>query len=187
MTRSFTSRSVDPPIIDSCVALALRAPSAGKSQGFHLLLLDGDDTSRYWNIALPAEKRDGFVFPGLLKAPHIALVLADTQAYLQRYSEPDKVHTGLGASTDAWVAPYWTIDASFSAMTFLLALEDAGLGALFFAHANEGDLRLEFNIPDSVQVLGTIAFGYADTDVRKGRSSSRATKDVASALHRSSW
>jgi nitroreductase len=187
MTRDFMSRHVDPSIIDSCVALALRAPSAGKSQGFHLLLLEGEDTSRYWNTALPAQKRKDFVFPGLLKAPHIALVLADPQAYLQRYSEPDKIHTGLGDSIDAWVAPYWTIDASFAAMTFLLALEDAGLGALFFAHANEAGLRTEFNIPDSVEVLGTIAFGYADTNQRKGRSSSRATKSVASALHRSNW
>lgn len=187
MTRSFSSRPVDPNIIHACVELALRAPSAGKSQGFHLLLLEGNDTSRYWNVALPAEKRDGFVFPGLLQAPCIAIVLADTRAYLQRYSEPDKARTGLGNSIDAWVAPYWTIDASFSAMTFLLALEDAGLGALFFAHANEPELRREFNIPDSVQMLGTIAFGYAENDDRKGRSSARATSNVASVVHRSNW
>jgi nitroreductase len=187
MTRSFSAQTVDSSLIDSCVDLALRAPSAGKSQGFHLLLLEGNETSRYWDIAMPSEKRDGFVFPGLLQAPCIALALADSQAYLDRYSEPDKAATGLGGSTDAWVAPYWTIDASFSTMTFLLALEDAGLGALFFAHANEVGLRSEFSIPESVQILGTIAFGYAADDSRKGRSSSRPTKNASRVVHRSTW
>ena len=187
MTRSFSSQPVEPSLITSCVELALRAPSAGKSQGFHLLLLEGNETSRYWDIAMPLDKRDGFVFPGLLQAPCIALALADSQACLNRYSEPDRAATGLGASTDAWIAPYWTIDASFSTMTFLLALEDAGLGALFFAHANEPALRKEFSLPESVQVLGTIAFGYAASDTRKGRSSSRATKDASSVVHRATW
>lgn len=187
MTRSFSSQPVEPSVITSCVELALRAPSAGKSQGFHLLLLEGHETSRYWDIAMPHDKRDGFVFPGLLQAPCIALALADSQAYLDRYSEPDKVATGLGASTSVWVAPYWTIDASFSTMTFLLALEDAGLGALFFAHTNESALRNKFEIPESVEILGTIAFGYAAEESRKGRSSSRTTKDSTSAIHRSNW
>lgn len=187
MTRSFSSRPVEPEIITSCIELALRAPSAGKSQGFHVLLLEGSETSRYWNIAMPLEKRDSFVFPGLLNAPCIALALADSQAYLDRYSEADKAATGLGASTNAWVAPYWTIDASFSTMTFLLALEDAGVGALFFAHAEEQKLRAEFHIPESVQILGTIAFGYSEADARKGRSSSRPTKDATSVIHRATW
>jgi nitroreductase len=187
MTRSFLAQPVDSSLIDSCVELALRAPSAGKSQGFHLLLLEAAETSRYWDIAMPSDKREGFVFPGLLQAPCIALALADSQAYLDRYSEPDKAATGLGDSTDAWVAPYWTIDASFSTMTFLLALEDAGLGALFFAHANESALRSEFSIPESVQILGTIAFGYAATESRKGRSSSRPTKNASHVVHRSTW
>lgn len=174
-------------MIEECAELAMRAPSAGKSQGWNLVLLEGEDTQRYWNIAMPQEKRDTFVFPGLLRAPCIALALADPQEYLKRYSEADKSASGLGSSTEDWVAPYWTIDASFSTMTFLLGLEDAGLGALFFAHTNEGALRKEFNIPEHVQVLGTIAFGYAENNTRKGRSSSRPNKNVSDAIHRSIW
>lgn len=187
MTRSFSTRAVDQHITNECVELALRSPSAGKSQGWHLLLFEGDATGRYWNIALPEAKRDGFVFPGLLNAPCVALVLADSQAYLQRYSESDKATTGLGTSVDAWVAPYWTIDASFATMTFLLALEDRGLGALFFAHAQEEQLRTTFHIPDHVEILGTIAYGYPENDNRKGRSSSRASKSANDVVHRLSW
>jgi nitroreductase len=188
MSRSFRSEPVDVSLLESCIDLGLCAPSAGKSQGWHVLLLQGEETSRYWDNALPQSKRESFAFPHLLDAPVIALMLADTSAYLQRYSEPDKSHTGLGNSVVAWVAPYWTIDASFSTMTFLLALEDNGLGALFFAHANEGKLREEFQLPDEVQILGTVALGYATKqDGRRGRSATRQRKTVDEVIHRSRW
>ena len=188
MTRSFTDRPVDPSVLVDCVRLASRAPSAGKSQGWHLVVLEGDQTARYWDTAFPRDKRDGFAFPGLFTAPVVAIVLADPRAYLDRYSEPDKSHTGLGSSTDAWVAPYWTIDASFATMTFLLALEDRGLGALFFAHANEPGLRAEFSVPDAVRFLGTVAVGHpADAVDRKGVSASRPRAAVADIIHRGGW
>ena len=188
MTRSFSLEPVDTSVLEACVELGLRAPSAGKSQGWHVLLLSGDDTSRYWDVTLAQEKRATFAFPGLLQAPVIALMLADSSAYLQRYSEPDKAHTGLGNSVDDWPAPYWTIDASFSTMTFLLALEDNGVGALFFAHANEEGLRSEFNIPEDVQILGTVALGHPAADAsRKGRSASRTAKSVQETIHHSQW
>ena len=188
MTRAFTAQVVDPRIIEECVDLATRAPSAGKSQGWNLLLLEGDDTQRYWNAAFPADKRDGFQFPGLFDAPMVALSLSDPGAYLSRYSEDDKSATGLGSGLDAWPAPYWTIDASFATMTFLLALEDASLGALFFAHANEKGLRQEFSIPESIEILGAIAIGHpADAAGRPGRSAPRARRSSQSVIHRSRW
>jgi nitroreductase len=69
MTRSFRSDSVDPALLESCIDLGLRAPSAGKSQGWHVLLLQGQETSRYWDTALPQSKRENFAFPHLLAAP----------------------------------------------------------------------------------------------------------------------
>jgi nitroreductase len=73
-------------------------------------------------------------------------------------------------------------------MTFLLALEDNGLGALFFAHANEPQLRAEFQLPDNVQILGTVALGYAtEQEERRGRSASRLRKTVDEVIHRSRW
>lgn len=151
-------------------------------------MLEGADTARYWNLAFPVGNRDGFAFPGLFNAPLIFLVVADPSSYLQRYSEPDKSATGLGDSIENWVAPYWTIDASFATMTFVLALHDAGLGALFFAHSAESELRREFSLPDHVVVLGTMAVGYESTeDSRAGRSAQRARKGIESIIHRGSW
>lgn len=187
MVRSFHSQLVDELIINECVELASRAPSAGKSQGWNLLLLSGAETARYWDIALPSDRRESFGFANLLQAPHIALTLANPQAYLDRYSEADKQKSGLGESTTAWVAPYWTIDASFATMTFLLALHDQGVGALFFAHTHETELRKQFNIPDHVEVLGAIAFGREQDETRQGRSSSRPRRHVSDIVHRSNW
>lgn len=188
MTRAFRPEPIDREVIDACVDLATRSPSAGKSQGWNLVVVEGDDTERYWASALPDAKRASFAFPGLLHAPFVAIVTADPTAYLDRYSEPDKTATGLGASPDAWPAPYWTIDASFATMTFLLALEDAGLGALFFAHAAEESIRREFALPSHVQILGVIAAGHPDDErKRRGRSASRPRRAPGDVVRRGRW
>ena len=52
------------------------------------------------------------------------MLVADPDAYVQRYGESDKAHTSLGEGRDAWPVPYWTVDASMAAMVILLAAED---------------------------------------------------------------
>ena len=102
----------------------------------------------FWDTTLPAVRRDSFRWQQLLSAPVIALPFADAKAYTDRYAEPDKIQTGLGAGTDAWPVPYWTIDASMSVMTLLLAAEDVGLGALFFGvFRGERELRQVLGVP----------------------------------------
>ena len=125
-------------------------PRAGTSSCWPARRRHGSGTSR-----CPAERRAGSPFPGLLDAPVIALPLADPQAYLDRYSEPDKRASGLGDSTDAWPAPYWTIDTAMAVMTLLLAAEDAGLGALLFGvFEGEAELRDALGIPDGCSCSG---------------------------------
>ena len=155
MTRAFDGRPVPPELLDELVDLASRAPSAGKTQGWHLVVLEGAETARFWDITLPTMRRGAFRWQRLLDAPVIALPLADPRAYTERYSEPDKKATGLGAGPEAWPAPYWTIDASMSVMTMLLAAEAAGLGALFFGvFRGERQLRRALGIPAMMQLLG---------------------------------
>jgi nitroreductase len=161
MTRAFRRAPVDRAVLDDIVDLASRAPSAGKTQGWHLIVLEGDDTARFWDITLPAVRRDSFRWQQLLGAPIIALPLADAKAYTDRYSEPDKARTGLGSGPEAWPVPYWTIDASMSVMTLLLAAEAAGLGALFFGvFRGERELRRALDIPPGLELLGAIALGH---------------------------
>ena len=194
MTRSFTDEPVDPAVLDHLVDLAARSPSAGKTQGWHLVVLEGAATMRYWDITLPDERRATFRWQGLLAAPVVALVFADPAAYLERYSEPDKARTGLGESTTAWSAPYWTIDASMAVMTLLLAAQDAGLGALFFGvFQRVDDVRGEFGVPDDVQLIGALALGHPRDDgdtgpgTDAGRSAQRTRRPPREIIHRNTW
>ena len=187
MTRDFTVDPVDRSVIEQCLELATWSPSAGKSQGWHVVGLLGDETSLYWDAALPAEKREGFAFPGLLRAPFVGVFAADPDAYVTRYAEPDKAHTGLGASADAWPTPYWTVDASMAAMTFLLAVEDAGLGALFFAVANEDEVRRVLGLPGDLVVLGAVAVGHQADQSRKGRSAARPRRTASETVRWGGW
>jgi hypothetical protein len=105
-------------------------------------------------------RRGTFKWQGLLDAPVILLPFADPKAYVDRYGEPDKVATGLGVGPDAWPVPYWTVDASMSVMTLLLAAEDEGLGALFFGvFRGERELRRTLGVPPALQLLGAISLG----------------------------
>ena len=194
MTRAFDDRPLDTGVLDRLVELAARAPSAGKTQGWHLVVLEGEQTSLFWDITLPAVKRDSFRWQRLLHAPVIALPLADSKAYVTRYAEPDKAQTGLGAGTGAWPVPYWTIDASMAVMTLLLAAEDEGLGALFFGvFRNERELRNRLGIPAGLELLGAIALGHRaettadDSASGPGRSAARGRRPARQIIHQGHW
>jgi nitroreductase len=199
MTRSFDTRPVPSSLLEQLVDLASRAPSAGKTQGWHLVVLEGAETSRFWDITLPPMRRGAFRWKRLLEAPVIAIPLADPRAYVERYSEADKRASGLGSGTEAWPAPYWTVDTSMSVMTMLLAAEDVGLGALFFGiFRGERELRRVLLIPPVMQILGAVALGYpAPVDVAAtgddtnpsgaGRSAPRKRRTPDEIIHRGAW
>lgn len=193
MTRAYRPDPVPRELLLELVGLASCAPSAGKTQGWHLVALEGNDTRRFWDITLPLEDRDVFPWPRLLDAPAIALPLADPQAYLDRYSAPDKAHAGLGGRTESWPVPYWTVDSAMSVNTLLLGAEDAGLGALFFGvFTGERELRDELSIPEHLQLLGAIALGYPADPTRAAdrttptpsRPKRRRPEDI---LHLGGW
>ena len=192
MTRAFTRDPVDEAVLLEMVDLASRAPSAGKVQGWHLVVLQGDETELFWDITLPAMRRGTFRWKRLLDAPVIALPFADPKAYTDRYAEPDKAATGLGAGPRAWPAPYWTIDASMSVMVLLLAAEAAGLGALFFGvFRGERKLRQVLGVPPGMELLGAVALGHPapkdGEDTAKGRSAARPRRSPADIVHRGRW
>jgi len=190
MTRAFSKQPVDSELISRIVDLASRAPSAGKTQGWHALIITSSDTAKFWDDTLAVEKRESFRWKQLLDAPVIALLFADPLAYVERYSEDDKAHTGLGAGLEAWPTPYWTVDASFAAMTMLLAAEDAGLGALFFAvFSGEQQLRTRLHIPDAMQLIGAIALGWplGNDKSHAGASAGRGRRNADQIIHLNGW
>lgn len=188
MTRAFLPDPISEEALHALLDLALRAPSAGKTQGTHFVVLTGDDVVVFWNDTLAADKRANFRWKQLLDAPVIILPFVDPLEYVARYSEPDKQATGLGEGVDAWPTPYWTVDGSFAVMSLLLAAHDAGLGALFFAVFNgEQQLRNRLGVPEHMQLLGAIAIGNAVRSDEKGVSAQRPRKPITEAVHRSRW
>ena len=189
MTRAFSDKSVDQSVLTSLVDLASRAPSAGKTQGWHLVVLQGNDVVKFWDDTLPKARRETFRFKQLLNAPVIALPFADPEAYVERYSLPDKKQTGLGSGMDAWPTPYWTVDTSFAVMTLLHAAHDLGMGALFFAVFNgENELRTRLEVPEHLQLLGAIAIGWPLIEESAvGASAHRQRRKPDEIIHHSKW
>lgn len=190
MVRSFTTDPLPSGLLDELIDLARRSPTAGYAQGVDFLVLEGpEQTSTYWDVALPPDRRDDFPWPGLLDAPALVLPMRDVDAYLARYSEPDKANAGLGADPGAWPVPYWDIDAGMAAMTLLLGAVDAGLGALFFGVFRDEDrLLAQLGVPPGVRPIGTIALGHPAPDDRpSGSGAQRPRRPLDQVIHRGHW
>ena len=92
-------------------------------------------------------RRDAFRWQRLLDAPVIACRWP-TRRPTSTLRRARQAGHRPRAGTDAWPVPYWTVDASMSVMTLLLAAEDDGLGALFFGvFRGERELRRALGIP----------------------------------------
>lgn len=164
MVRNFTAEPVDAAVLNGILDLARRAPSAGYTQGFAFLVLEGPaPVGRFWEITFPPPEREGFRWPGLFTAPVIVLPCSSKDAYLDRYAEPDKGWTD--RDEGRWPVPYWDVDCAFATMTLLLGAVDAGLGALFFGiFGGLPELRAAFGIPESFTPIGAVALGHPAPD-----------------------
>ena len=187
MTRSFTGDPVDPDVLDTLLDLALRAPSAGNTQGRDLVVLTGpDQTARFWEAATDETwRRRSRRFAGLSRAPVIILAVADPGAYDARYREPDKDEA---TGTAGWPVPYWHVDAGFVALQLLLLAGEAGLGAAFLGNfRNEDAVKEAFGIPPAVAWTGTVLIGHPAPDDPPSASLARGRRPFDEAVHRGRW
>lgn len=189
MTRAFADELIDPELIDDLIDTARRSPSAGNTSAMQYLVLEGPDrVAAYWDVTLAPDKREAFPWPGLLTAPCIIVPFVEPAAYPDRYAEPDKAHTGLGAGQTAWTTPYWWVDGGMAAMTLLLGIEAAGLGALFFGvFEHEPAVRQRFGVPVDLRAIGAIAVGHPADVQRPSSSSGRPRPPLDDVVHRGRW
>jgi nitroreductase len=152
----YAERPVDRDVIEDLLRDARKAPSAGFTQGARFLVLEADQTDHFFRLTMPP----GTDVSVLQPTPVVVLPLEDKQAYLDRYSEPDKAVAGL-STADAWSVPYWTVDTAFASMVVLLGATARGLGAWFFGiFSNERQLLDELGVPEGIRAIGAISLGY---------------------------
>jgi nitroreductase len=189
MTRNFSGRPLDPGVLDRLLAQALRAPSAGNTQGRELVILEGaDETSLFWNATTDrAWRSSARRAEGLARAPVVVLPFADPDAYETRYREPDKRPRTEEPEVE-WVVPYWLVDTAFAVMVLLLGAADIGLGAAFLGNfRGEADLHTALGVPDRFQWLGAVLLGEAAEPDPPSSSASRPRRNLEDSVHRGHW
>jgi nitroreductase len=187
MVRSFDSRALPPEVVERILANAQRAPSAGFSQGWAFLVLEGPEQTRaYWDAVGPTDA-DAFRWKDLYKAPLLIVCLSHKAAYLDRYAEADKGWTD--RSEAHWPAPYWDIDTGMAALLILLTAVDAELGALFFGVPPEkiAALRAAFGVPEALSPIGTVAVGCPKANDPPSPSLKRGHRSADEVIHRGRW
>lgn len=188
MVRRFTDEPLERDVVERIVAAGLRAPSAGYSQGYAMIVLESDEERRrLWATHAPTpggwseEMR-----AGITKAPLVIAVLASKDVYLDRYAQPDKGWTD--RSESHWPVPYWYVDAGCLALLLLLAAVDEGLGALLFGIVPDDipAFKSAFGVPKNYDVVGCVTIGHEDPSAERRdlRSRRRPESEV---VHRGGW
>ena len=167
MVRNYDpERPVSRETVEQLLELAIRAPSAGFSQGWQFLVLEEPaDRDRFWQLTTDDGVPDSWL-SGMLSAPVLVLALSDKQAYLDRYAQPDKGWTDRDEAH--WPVPYWDIDTGMASLLIMLGAVDLGLASCFFGvqPENQAAVKQGFGIPDRLRIVGVVSLGYGAPDRR---------------------
>lgn len=180
------SRPVPAEVVDRLLEHAVRAPSAGFSQGWGFLVLrDAEDRERFW-AATTVEGRVDSWLDGMRRAPLLVVAHSNRETYLDRYAEADKGWTD--RDEGRWPVPYWHIDTGFASLLMLLTAVDEGLGACFFGIPPDRFVpyRGAFGVPDEYTPIGALSIGYPAPD-RRSPSLKRGRRPVATVAHFGRW
>lgn len=194
MVRAFTGEPLAAGTAERLLRAANRAPSAGFSQGYAFLVLEGkDQCAPLWELLCEqvaaedtAGDDDQAYLAAVSTAPLVIVPLASKDVYLSRYAQPDKGWTDRDEAR--WPVPYWYIDTGFTALLILLAVVDEGLGAVFSGPPEIADFRARFGIPAEWTPIGFVAVGHPDPaadPVPPARASDRKSLDAL--VHRGRW
>lgn len=192
MVRTYDpDRPVPPGAVRRLLEHAVRAPSAGFSQGWGFLVLsEAADRDRFWSATTPtrpdAPHAGGRWLAGMRTAPLIIVAHSHKDAYLDRYAEPDKGWTDRAEAR--WPVPYWHVDTGMAALLMLLTAVDEGLGACFFGIPPErtAAYRAAFAVPAAYTPVGAITVGYPAVDWRSP-SLRRGRRGVDEVVHHGRW
>jgi nitroreductase len=190
MVREFQPRAIPDDVLTRVLEVARHAPSAGFSQGFDFVVLN-QPVQIEWFYKTTNDPTDPEPYPGRDPdtAPScIVLPYANKRAYLDRYSQPDKIAFGMDREEN-WPVPFWTVDTAMAILMILLAAVDEGLGAWYFGiTVGDEELKRELGVPAECQMLGPIALGYkSPSDKPRGSVFSRRRRTFDDMFHFGHW
>jgi nitroreductase len=154
-------RPVPAEVISTALSNAIRAPSAGFSQGWDFVVLTSpEERQAYWSASTDPDDEPNEWLEGMMSAPALILCLSDQDTYLRRYAEPDKGWSDMDEAR--WPVPYWDIDTGMAALMILLTAVNEGLGGCFFGAPPEvhEDVLQTFDIPHDRNLVGVVSLGY---------------------------
>ncbi|MGA7270797.1 MAG: nitroreductase family protein [Acidimicrobiia bacterium] len=185
MVRNYTNEPVDQEVVQRIAAAALRAPSAGFSQGLAIVVVT--DPATRAEIAQSAGEAayvaQGFD-PWISQAPVHLVVCISEEAYHHRYRRPDKLEPD--GTEISWPVPYWWVDAGAGLMAILLAAVDEGLAAGFLGVHAIRDLKGLLGVPEQYAVVGVVTVGYPAPD-RRSRSLDLGRRHLSEVVHWDHW
>lgn len=185
MTRNYTSEPVDADVLDTVASAALRAPSAGNSQGIGVVVVTDPATrQRIATLADEPEYTDKGFDPWISRAPAHIVISVSERIYRDRYSEADKL--GTSGEQITWPVPYWWVDAGAALMSVLLAAVDQGLAAGFLGVHSIPELSQLLEIPAHYSPIGVVTVGHPAPD-RRSASLDRPRRPIESVIHHDRW
>jgi nitroreductase len=187
MVRSYDpDRPVPAEVRDKLLRHALRAPSAGFSQGWGFLVLEKPaDRALFWSSTSTGDLPDGWL-QRMSTAPLIIVALSNKSAYLDRYAQPDKGWTDRDEAR--WPVPYWDIDTGFAALLIHLTAVDEGLASCFIGLPVDriAEFKAAFGVPDEFTPIGALTVGYGAPD-KRSPSLRRGHRRMDEVVHHGRW
>jgi nitroreductase len=180
MVRNYDpSRPVGRSVLTELLELAIRAPSAGFSQGWHFLVLETpEDRASFWGASAdePGAEPDPWL-RDMQSAPALIIAMSDKNTYLDRYAAPDKGWTDRDEAH--WPVPYWDIDTGMASLLILLGAVDRSLASCFFGVPAERheQVKQAFGVPERLSLVGVISLGHPAPD-RRSPSLKRGRRPV---------
>lgn len=185
MVRNFQRKQVPLNKIDRILNLALRAPSAGYTQGWAYVVVTDQRIRRkigeiQGELDFYVKRKHKFVS----EAPVLVVACISERLYHDRYREPDKLKTD-GHEVE-WSVPFWYFDIGASCMIIFLAAVNEGLAAAFTGIFRQKQMRSLLGIPDYFLPIGVVSIGYAGKNT-KSVSLKRGSRRLREVIHYEHW
>ncbi len=159
--RAFTDQEVDRATVDKILTAAIRAPSAGNRQPWHLYAVRNAAIRQALALAAGGQS-------SVAEAPVVIVVCADPERSAARYRERGR-------------ELYCLQDTAAAVEHILLAAVALGLGGCWVGAFDEGAAAAALNLPGHLRPVAMTPLGFpaADTGVRTSR---RPLAEVATYL-----